>query len=87
MKILAALTALTLTAGCASLGQDTVRVEVPVAVPCNPPLVEEPTYPVDALATGASAYEYARAMWATIEMYEAYVLQLRAASELCRNAP
>ena len=76
-----------LSAGCASLGQETVRVEVPVAVPCNPPAVEEPTYPIDSIAPTADAFEYVRALWATVEMYEAYVLQLRAATELCRNSP
>ena len=73
-----------LLTGCASLGL-TTRIEVPVAVDCNPPAIDAPSRPIDSLAPQANEFEFSRALWATVEVLEGYTQHLEAAVAACRR--
>ncbi|WP_440468919.1 hypothetical protein ACKI1H_27690 [Pseudomonas sp. YH-1] len=73
-------------AGCA--GQvvpepRTVRVEVPVAVPCRPPAVEVSTWATVSLRKGDSLQNKVRALLAELEQRKGFELQLQAAVSVC----
>ncbi|WP_236225394.1 hypothetical protein [Pseudomonas pseudonitroreducens] len=74
-------------AGCAGQAEPephTVRVEVPVAVPCRAPAVEVPTWATASLQKGDSLQTKVRALLAELEQRKGYEVQLRAGLESCR---
>lgn len=74
-------------AGCAGQVEPeprTVRVEVPVAVPCRTPAVEVPTWATASLQKGDSLQTKVRALLAELEQRKGYELQLLAAGGACR---
>ncbi|TLP71332.1 hypothetical protein FEA48_21150 [Pseudomonas nitroreducens] len=74
-------------AGCAGQVKPeprTVRVEVPVAVPCRAPAVEVPTWATASLQKGDSLQTKVRALLAELEQRKGYELQLVAAVKACR---
>ena len=74
-------------AGCAGQVRPeprTVRVEVPVSVPCRAPAVEEPTWATASLQKGDSLQTKVRALLAELEQRKGYEVQLRAALEACQ---
>lgn len=62
----------------------TVRVEVPVAVPCRPPAVEAPAWATASLQKGDSLQTKVRALLAELEQRKGYEVQLVAAAQACR---
>lgn len=62
----------------------TVRVEVPVAVPCRAPAVEVPTWATASLQKGDSLQTKVRALLAELEQRKGYEVQLLAALNACR---
>lgn len=62
----------------------TVRVEVPVAVPCRAPAVEVPTWATASLQKGDSLQTKVRAVLAELEQRKGYEVQLLAAVQSCR---
>ena len=74
-------------AGCAGKVEPeprTVRVEVPVAVPCRAPAVEVPTWATALLQKGDSLQTKVRALLAERRQHLAYETRLRAALDACR---
>lgn len=74
-------------AGCAGQAEPeprTVRVEVPVAVPCRAPEVEVPTWATASLQKGDSLQTKVRALLAELEQRKGYEVQLRAAVQACQ---
>lgn len=74
-------------AGCAGQVEPeprTVRVEVPVAVPCRAPAVEVPTWATASLQKGDSLQTKVRALLAELEQRKGYEVQLRAAVQSCQ---
>ncbi|MDF3842722.1 hypothetical protein P3W55_13480 [Pseudomonas citronellolis] len=74
-------------AGCAGQVEPelrTVRVEVPVAVPCRAPAVQEPTWATASLQKGDSLQTKVRALLAELEQRKGYEAQLRAAVMACQ---
>ncbi|HGN1512489.1 hypothetical protein ACQCLI_22310 [Pseudomonas nitroreducens] len=73
------LSALARCAGQAESELRTVRVKVPVAVPCRAPAVEEPISATASLQKGDSLQTKVRALLAELEQRTGYEVQLRAA--------
>jgi len=74
-------------AGCAGQVEPeprTVRVEVPVAVPCRAPAVDVPTWATASLQKGDSLQTKVRALLAELEQRKGYEVQLNAAVQACR---
>ena len=74
-------------AGCAGQVEPeprTVRVEVPVAVPCRAPAVEMPTWATASLQKDDSLQTKVRALLAELEQRKGYEVQLVAAVRACR---
>lgn len=74
-------------AGCAGQAEPeprTVRVEVPVAVPCRAPAVEVPSWATASLQKGDSLQTKVRALLAELEQRKGYEVQLLAAVQSCR---
>jgi len=74
-------------AGCAGRQEAeprTVRVEVPVAVPCRVPAVQEPTWATASLQKGDSLQAKVRALLAERQQHLGYEAQLRAAVMACQ---
>lgn len=74
-------------AGCAARQEAeprTVRVEVPVAVPCRVPVVAEPPWATAALQKGDSLQVKVRALLAERQQRMGYEVQLRAALLACQ---
>ncbi|WP_370601208.1 hypothetical protein [Pseudomonas nitroreducens] len=74
-------------AGCAGQVEPeprTVRVEVPVAVPCRAPAVDIPTWATASLQKGDSLQTKVRALLAELEQRKGYEVQLRAAVGACQ---
>lgn len=74
-------------AGCAARQEAeprTVRVEVPVAVPCKAPAVQEPTWATAMLQKGDSLEVKVRALLAERQQHLGYEAQLRAAVQACQ---
>ncbi len=82
LPLLVAVWALILS-GCA--GVNTVVQKVPVPVPCEVPDIPQPPLPIDSVAPDADIFVVDRALWASLEVIEGYVGQLRAAAEGCRS--
>lgn len=73
--------------GCAAQVEPesrTVRVEVPVAVPCRAPAVEVPTWATASLQKGDSLQTKVRALLAELEQRKGYEVQLLAALGACK---
>ncbi|WP_325435968.1 hypothetical protein [Pseudomonas nitroreducens] len=62
----------------------TVRVEVPVAVPCRAPAVGVPTWATASLQKGDSLQTKVRALLAELEQRKGYEVQLLAAVVACQ---
>lgn len=74
-------------AGCAGRQEAeprTVRVEVPVAVPCRAPSVDEPSWATASLQKGDSLQTKVRAILAERQQHLGYEAQLRAAVQACQ---
>lgn len=74
-------------AGCAGQVEPeprTVRVEVPVAVPCLVPAVEVPAWATASLQKGDSLQTKVRALLAELEQRKGYEVQLLAAVRSCQ---
>lgn len=74
-------------AGCAGRLEPeprTVRVEVPVSVPCRVPAVEMPTWATASLQKGDSLQTKVRALLAELEQRKGYEVQLVAAVQACQ---
>lgn len=74
-------------AGCAGLVEPeprTVRVEVPVAVPCRAPAVDVPTWATASLQKNDSLQVKVRALLAERQQRQGYEAQLRAAVQACQ---
>ncbi|MFZ5959866.1 hypothetical protein ACOXVJ_20385 [Pseudomonas knackmussii] len=74
-------------AGCAGQVEPeprTVRVNVPVAVPCRAPAVTEPSWATAALQKGDSLQVKVRALLAERQQRLGYEAQLRAAVLACQ---
>ena len=84
MRTLALLLACSLS-GCGTLFGPTVTVKVPVPVPCNPPAVDRPAMPTEALLGLEDVFVVGRALWAELEVRDGYEERLRAAVDGCRN--
>lgn len=74
-------------AGCAGQVEPeprTVRVEVPVAIPCRIPAVEVPTWATASLEKGDSLQTKVRALLAEREQRKGYEVQLVAVAQACQ---
>ena len=74
-------------AGCAGQVEPeprTVRVEVPVAVPCRAPAVDVPAWATALLQKGDSLQTKVRALLAELEQRKGYEVQLLAIVRACR---
>lgn len=74
-------------AGCAGQVEPeprTVRVEVPVAVPCRAPAVNVPAWATASLQKGDSLEVKVRALLAELEQRKGYEVQLFAAAQACQ---
>ncbi|WP_325438067.1 hypothetical protein [Pseudomonas nitroreducens] len=74
-------------AGCAGQVEPeprTVRVEVPVEVPCRSPAVEVPTWATGSLQKRDSLQTKVRALLAELEQRKGYEVQLQAALRACQ---
>ncbi|MFV3368420.1 hypothetical protein ACNFH5_09585 [Pseudomonas sp. NY15435] len=74
-------------AGCAGQVEHeprTVRVEVPVAVPCRAPAVNVPSWATASLQKSDSLQTKVRALLAELEQRKGYEVQLVAAAQACR---
>lgn len=74
-------------AGCAGQAEPeprTVRVEVPVAVPCRAPAVEVPSWATASLEKGDSLQTKVRALLAELEQRKGYEVQLVASVRSCQ---
>ncbi|MDI3602104.1 hypothetical protein QK358_18555 [Pseudomonas aeruginosa] len=75
-------------AGCAGQVEPeprTVRVEVPVAVPCRVPAVEVPVWAAAGLRKGDDLQTKVRALLAERRQRIGYEAQLLAANQACQN--
>ncbi|QEY73208.1 hypothetical protein [Pseudomonas denitrificans (nom. rej.)] len=74
-------------AGCAGQVEPeprTVRVEVPVAVPCRAPAVDVPTWATASLQKSDSLQTKVRALLAELEQRKGYEVGLMAALAACQ---
>lgn len=67
--------------GCETI--HSVAVKTPVPVYCKPPVVLLPTLPIDNILATSDPFQVTRALWASLEVYEAYATRLRAALDSC----
>lgn len=75
-------------AGCAGQVEPeprTVRVEVPIAVPCRVPVVEVPVWATAGLRKGDDLQSKVRALLAERRQRIGYEAQLLAANRACQN--
>ncbi|HCU2014173.1 hypothetical protein [Pseudomonas aeruginosa] len=75
-------------AGCAGQFEPeprTVRVEVPIAVPCRAPAVEVPAWATAGLRKGDDLQTKVRALLAERRQRIGYEAQLLAANQACQN--
>lgn len=79
--LLAALLLLFMT-GCATR---TITVQVPVPVPCQMPDIPKPALPIDTAPQDSDIFVIDRALWASLELIEGYVVQLQTAMAGCRQ--
>lgn len=79
--LLAALLLLFMT-GCATR---TITVQVPVPVPCQMPDIPKPALPIDTVPQDSDIFVIDRALWASLELIEGYVVQLQTAMAGCRQ--
>jgi PBP1b-binding outer membrane lipoprotein LpoB len=85
MKRLAiALSALILV-GCAPQQPVTNTVETAVTVFCTPEPVQVPVFPSDNFTGAEDDHQVTKGLWASVELYEAYVIRLRASVDSCRK--
>lgn len=77
---------LVLLAGCTTGPEappKTVRVEVPVSVPCKPTWPGKPTWPTDSLALDAPLWDQMVALRAERKLMRGYIGELEAALRGC----
>lgn len=75
-----------LLAGCSAAREappQTIRVEVPVSVPCRPTWPEKPAWPTDGLALDAPLWDQMAALRAERKLMRGYVGGLEAALRGC----
>lgn len=82
MKTVMLAAALLVLAGCATR---TITVQVPVPVPCQMPDLPKPALPIDTVLPDADIFVIDRALWATLELVEGYIVQLQTAMAGCRQ--
>lgn len=82
--LLVLLVALAGCAGQVAPESRTVRVEVPVEVPCRAPAVDVPAWATASIQKGDSLQTKVRALLAELEQRKGYEVQLNAALESCR---
>lgn len=75
--------------GCAATPIDSTKVvikyvDVPVPVPCNTPIPDEPEYNFPKLTTDASIFEKVKALLADRTLDKAYNLELTSALKSCK---
>lgn len=71
-----------LLAGCATR---TITVQVPVPVPCQMPDIPKPALPIDTVPQDSDIFVIDRALWASMELIEGYIVQLQTAMAGCRQ--
>jgi len=81
MKKFVMMLALLALTGCSTM---TRTVEVPVPVPCRVPDIQRPTFAIDSIPEDADVFVMIRGLWATVEQWEAYEMQMRAAIDACK---
>lgn len=69
---------------CSGLPARTVEVKVPVPVPCKVTMPESPALPVDVLQGTEDAFVIGKALWSTIDLQAAHIVQLEAAVKSCQ---
>lgn len=62
----------------------TVQVEVPIKEPCHAAPVARPTFPHEALVTDSDIFEITKALWASINVYKGYAVELEASVKVCQ---
>lgn len=89
MKTLFLCLALCLLVACGTTPKaDEYRVRTEyVTVPCEPPLIQRPSWPVDALPLGSPVDAQMRALRAERKAAKGYIILLEAAVEACRQPP
>jgi len=76
-----------LLAGCANAPQvieKPVEVKVPVPVPCKAPDVPVPAWPLAAVPSSASDFDFYKVALAEVELRKGYEARLRAALAACQ---
>ena len=74
-----------LLAGCSAQPiYKPVTVEVPVFVPCQPPIVAHAVWPTQSLSGQSALFEQVKALLAENELRQGYEVQLEAALQACR---
>jgi hypothetical protein len=77
-----ALLLLLMTTGCATR---TVTVQMPIPVPCEMPDIPKPALPIDTVPQDSDIFVIDRALWASLELIEGYVVQIQTAMAGCRQ--
>lgn len=72
-------------AGCAAPADRVVPVEVPVPVYCEPREVPRPALPTAGLRHDADVFVVTRALWAELDVRDAYEARLLDALDQCRK--
>ena len=70
--------------GCSTPLPQTITVRVPISVPCSVPEVPRPELPIDNLVVGDDVWVVSRALWATTDLLESYIIKLQAAISACQ---
>ena len=60
-----------------------VQVKVPVEVPCKPPVVQHPDFPLKSVPTSASIFDKTKAALIEIDLRQIFEDQLNAAIKTC----
>jgi len=63
----------------------TITVQVPVPVPCEMPDIPKPALPIDTVPKDSDIFVIDRALWASLELIEGYVVQIQTAMAGCRQ--
>jgi hypothetical protein len=74
---------LLLLAGCDTVVSEPQKVEVPVEVPCKPPVILHPTFPLKTIPVRANVFDKTKAALIEIDLREAYEHDLEAAIKSC----
>lgn len=72
-------------AGCSTSSvYKPVTIEVPVAVPCQTPVISHPVWPTEDLTDKSTLFEQVRALLAERELRQSYETKMEAAVSACR---